>query len=177
MGRMQDLSILVKKHDWRNGAELGVANGQTLFYLLDENPNLHMIGVDAYGRYFGEGNKHTSGFKAYNAEDQVVLMNKVASTISDKYKNRAYIIQAVTTIAAQFVKDDSLDFVFIDADHRESFARADIAAWIPKVKPDGYMTGHDWKFHSVQRALNGMVPGWDTQGSIWFIPKEKVCFR
>jgi hypothetical protein len=35
--------------------------------------------------------------------------------------------------------------VFIDADHTYEAVKADIAAWLPKVKPDGILAGHDYK--------------------------------
>ena len=41
-------------------------------------------------------------------------------------------------------EDDSLDFVFIDGDHRYEFVKADIEAWVPKVKIGGIVSGHDY---------------------------------
>jgi hypothetical protein len=45
---------------------------------------------------------------------------------------------------AQQVPDGSLDLVFIDADHSEAAVRADIRAWLPKVRQDGIIAGHDY---------------------------------
>lgn len=42
------------------------------------------------------------------------------------------------------VRDDSLDFVYIDADHHYENALADIRAWWPKVKPGAFLGGHDY---------------------------------
>jgi predicted O-methyltransferase YrrM len=39
------------------------------------------------------------------------------------------------------VKDGSLDFVFIDADHRYLAVIKDLAAWTPKLKPGGTLCG------------------------------------
>jgi hypothetical protein len=47
--------------------------------------------------------------------------------------------------AARFYDDDSLDLVFLDGDHREDSVRADIEAWLPKVKKGaGFLSGHDY---------------------------------
>ena len=46
--------------------------------------------------------------------------------------------------AAALYEDDSLDFVFIDADHGEEWVRADLAAWWPKVQVGGVLAGHDY---------------------------------
>jgi hypothetical protein len=176
MGRAQDLDSLVKERGWEIGAELGVADAPTLLYLLENNPTLYMFGVDAYDFSYGKGDKHSTGFKQYDLIEQTKLREFVEASL-DKYKLQVTLVVLPTTIAAEDFGEDTLDFVFIDADHREAFARADIAAWLPKVKETGYLTGHDWKFPSVRKALNGMLPGWKTRGSVWYIPKSDVKFR
>lgn len=45
---------------------------------------------------------------------------------------------------AKNFEDDSLDGVYIDADHKEAAVRADLAAWVPKVKKGGFIAGHDY---------------------------------
>lgn len=45
--------------------------------------------------------------------------------------------------AAKKFKDESLDFVFIDAGHEYYAVKEDILAWYPKVKKGGILAGHD----------------------------------
>lgn len=45
--------------------------------------------------------------------------------------------------AAKF-KDNSIDFVFIDANHEYEHVKNDILAWYPKIKPGGILAGHDY---------------------------------
>jgi hypothetical protein len=40
--------------------------------------------------------------------------------------------------------DESLDFVYIDANHRPDFVREDIREWTKKVKKGGIVSGHDY---------------------------------
>lgn len=45
---------------------------------------------------------------------------------------------------AKWFEDGSLDMVFIDAGHTYEAVIEDIEAWLPKVKPDGIICGHDY---------------------------------
>lgn len=56
--------------------------------------------------------------------------------------------------AAALYADNSLDFVFIDADHLYKHVKADIEAWWPKVKPGGVFAGDDYYGKDVRRAVN-----------------------
>lgn len=38
---------------------------------------------------------------------------------------------------------DSLDFVYLDGDHRREHVAADLLGWWPKLRPGGLMAGHD----------------------------------
>jgi predicted O-methyltransferase YrrM len=56
-------------------------------------------------------------------------------------------------------EDESLDFVYIDANHDFPNFTFDIHNWLKKIKKGGIMSGHDFayfsyrKFNHVKRAL------------------------
>lgn len=73
---------------------------------------------------------------------------------------------------ARCVPDCSQDVVFIDGDHREEMVRADVAAWLPKLKKGGLMCGHDISDPRVVTALNGgynYAHDPNVSGSIWWL--------
>ena len=40
--------------------------------------------------------------------------------------------------------DQSLDFVYLDSDHKYQSVKSEIEAWYPKVKVGGILAGHDY---------------------------------
>jgi cephalosporin hydroxylase len=62
-----------------------------------------------------------------------------------------------STDAARLFEDQSLFFVFIDADHSYKGVKSDIGAWMPKVKKGGILAGHDYRTEAwpgVTRAVD-----------------------
>lgn len=55
-------------------------------------------------------------------------------------------------IAEQF-DDESIDMVYIDGNHSYKSVKEDILTWMPKVKPGGWVTGHDMILFDVQKAV------------------------
>jgi len=62
--------------------------------------------------------------------------------------------------AANLYQDNSLDFVFLDAAHDYDSIKSDIIAWIPKVKTNGWIGGHDYTWNEgIRRACQELLPG------------------
>lgn len=61
----------------------------------------------------------------------------------EKYKN-INMIRKWSKDAAELFEDNSLDFVYIDGDHRPEFVKEDIELWWPKIKKGGIIAGHDY---------------------------------
>lgn len=149
------LEKLVKDNNFTLGAELGVHEGVTHFHLLDTCPDLTMIGVD---RYEGVQEKYWLNFNLKEVQ----------------YGDRSKFYRMSTVAASKKVKDGSLDFVFIDADHSYNAVSADIQAWMTKVREGGYITGHDCELPEVKKALVEIFDknGYNTaQDEVWYVKK------
>jgi len=61
-----------------------------------------------------------------------------------------------STDMAQIVDDESLDLVYIDANHSYEGCLSDLRAWYPKVKIGGIVSGHDMnrKEYGVTEAVD-----------------------
>lgn len=64
------------------------------------------------------------------------------------------IINLDSELAKNQIDDNSVDVLFIDADHHYQFVKMDINNYWPKVKPGGILFGHDYnRFDDVKRAV------------------------
>lgn len=61
--------------------------------------------------------------------------------------------------SASAYEDQSLDLVFIDADHSPEAVERDLRAWFSKVRPGGILAGHDARGLGVQQALAQVLAG------------------
>lgn len=72
----------------------------------------------------------------------------------DQFNDKIVYLQGDSVLMAREVKDKSLGFVYIDANHSYDGALADLKAWTPKVKAGGIVAGHDFNhIYGVQEAV------------------------
>jgi hypothetical protein len=113
--------------------------------------------------------------KGKSFEDKAVVEGTLFEEFTQNMKSVESYYNAVklpSVEAAKLYEDESLDFVFIDGAHDYDNVCMDIKSWLPKLKPGKLMTGHDWQFTQVQRAVmdtlkRGVVP----VGTCWVYVK------
>ena len=156
LDREQWIAGLAKEHGWTKGAELGIWKGRTFLFLLQTCPNLTMIGVDLWAPQ-----PDNQGLETYDGKEwEHEKFEKNCRKQAQRFGDRAIIIKNWTTEAAKQVEDNSLDFVFVDADHSTEAVRADIKAWSPKVKDTGWILGHDINWPIVKIVADELLPGY-----------------
>ena len=135
--RRHFLKHLLEENNFKVMAEVGVRDGRTTFHLLDSIPDLviYAIDISIHGFYTNE--------------------------VADKYKNRLIPIQALSSVAADQIANESLDLVFIDAAHDYTNVKTDIIKYMPKLKANGLLTGHDIDYPGVNQAVKEMIPHYD----------------
>lgn len=76
--------------------------------------------------------------------------------------------------AADMFPREGVDFIMIDATHTYEAVKADIAAWLPKLKIGGVMMGDDLNWEGVEDAVREMLPGYETlnDGRLWRFEKK-----
>ena len=77
------------------------------------------------------------------------------------YADSISLIVADSVTAAGFFPDRSLDWVHLDARHDREHVKADIGAWLPKIKAGGWLSGDDYdaiKWPDVVSVVNELLP-------------------
>ena len=166
---------LVGRNGFTRGAEIGCANGATTHRLLQFCQGLTLYAVDKWeeidaGAEAGAMGEGRPGCENWDPKRGLFRFQQCTRGFGKRLK----VLKGDSVEMAQHVPDESLDFVFIDADHRYPAVKADIAAWTPKVKPGGFITGHDIHLSGVLRAVEEAFPGYtDTRvDHIWYFKKE-----
>jgi|APGre2960657404_1045060.scaffolds.fasta_scaffold01555_8 predicted O-methyltransferase YrrM len=70
-------------------------------------------------------------------------------------------IRMLSLDACNLYADNSLDFVYIDASHEYEDIKNDILNWLPKVKNNGILAGHDFSWDDVSKAVKEVLPHYD----------------
>lgn len=157
------------------GAEVGVWRGQMSAQLLTMHPGMFLFMVDRWDSTNGQPRdprKATQDELCQEAQDVTAFAER-----------RREVVRMDSLAAADTIEDGSLDFVFIDADHSYESVRADIRAWLPKLKAGALLSGHDYSppgkysrhgWPGVVRAVDEVVErnGWTLdlgENATWFV--------
>lgn len=131
-------------------AELGVFEGDFSKIINDICSPKKLYLVDLFKGYFGSGDKDGRNYHYVQLEDE---MNK----LKEYFKNdeNIEIIQNSTIEFLNTLEDNSLDMVYIDADHSYNSVLNDLKLSYKKVKTNGYICGHDYVPNTdAEKAVN-----------------------
>ena len=115
---------------YKRGVEVGVRYGYYSQVLCEKNPDLELTCVDPWAPYRRHSKEAMQG--TYEA----------AKARLAPYN--ATLVRKTSMEAVQDIPDGSLDFVYIDAMHEFDPVMMDILHWVPKVRPGGIVSGHDY---------------------------------
>lgn len=141
--------------------ELGAWKGRSSAFLVVEaknkSPDINIHIVDTW-----------LGSEEHTEEMKDNLYQKFKSNMArldGLYKEH----RMTTNEAVNLFKDESLDAVFIDADHSYEAVKKDIADWMPKVRKGGILAGHDYiqTFCGVIQAVNESISDFATMEQCW----------
>jgi predicted O-methyltransferase YrrM len=153
--------------------EVGSWKGKSSAYMAVEiansNKDIEFYCIDTW-----EGSVEHEGMKELPQLYNIFLDNM--KSVEEYY----FPLKIYSLDACKKFKDNSLDFVFLDASHEYEDIKKDIKAWLPKIKSGGILAGHDYYnegtdwFPGVKQAVNEMLDEFDCSEDCWIYYKEET---
>jgi len=135
-----NLAELFKELGFKVGVEIGTERGLYAQVLCEANPGVHLFCIDPWIAY--------KGYYDHTWQEKISKSYEIAKQTLEPYN--CTIIRKFSMDAIKDFKDNSLDFVYIDGNHRFEFVVDDFS-WEKKVRPGGIISGHDFIRFSHQR--------------------------
>jgi predicted O-methyltransferase YrrM len=137
--------------DGSHFVEVGTWKGMSASYMaveiINSGKNIKFDCVDNWE--YIEGLQNDIPKEAYDNLYEIFLKN------ISPIKHIINPVKALSKDGVKRYKDESLDFVFIDAAHDYENVKEDITLWYSKVKPMGIISGHDYSWgEEVRRAVH-----------------------
>jgi hypothetical protein len=170
---------ILEKRKHTVGCEIGIHTGDTTLNLLEKLPSIKIYhAIDpwqSYVKYDGSIYRKPGHKKLSKWDDAYNFFMKRTK----KYRKKLKIHKMKSVEAVKKIDDESLDWVFIDANHEYEYIKENLEIWIPKVKKSGIISGHDYggKWTGIKKAVDEFVPI-DTTLNVepfyvwWFIKNE-----
>lgn len=134
-----DLGWFLNDHGLHGeGAEIGVADGTFSQQILSRWSGHKLNLVDAW--------RHLPNYDGIcNVSDEKHQANlyHVIDTMK-QFTDRTHLVRELSCNAVTQFKDNSLDFVYLDANPAYRSSCEDLRLWYPKVRPGGLFSGHDY---------------------------------
>lgn len=128
-----DLPQFFVEMGYKVGAEIGVYKGE--FSEKFAKAGLKLYAIDPWRVY-----------KDYNhprGQQRLDFQYEHTKRVLAPYPN-CEVIRKTSMEAVEDFEDESLDFVYIDANHEFRYIAEDLAEWTKKVKKGGIVSGHDY---------------------------------
>jgi hypothetical protein len=137
---------------FNTGAEIGVERGYFSEVLCKANPNLKLFCIDAWQIY--------RGYRDHTRQDKLERYYNETVELLKPYN--VEILRGWSIEMADKIPDESLDFVYLDANHSFRSIIDDVDTWSKKVRSGGIVSGHDYNRYrrSCECQVKPAIDAW-----------------
>lgn len=143
------LAAFFGRRGFQRGAEVGVCTGLYSEVLCKQIPTLtSLLCVDPWAAFNGNRPNGWGRDQAQHDENYAETVARLSAY------PQAQIVRRPSLEAAQDVPLGSLDFVYIDGNHRFDFVMQDLIVWGARVRSGGIVAGDDYYlFRGYERGV------------------------
>ena len=145
-------SKVINDNNFKNCAEIGIGYGMHAKQVLDNTQLKKLYLIDPMQWYSNDGFppdvQKMGGFE--------VLVKNIKIHLSEHKDRYKWFRKRSLEITNEEIQDESLDAVFLDADHSYRAVCRDLPFWWKKIKKNGWLLGDDYNscHPGTTRAVN-----------------------
>ena len=144
--RSPDLYQLFDKLGYTKGVEVGVRWGENALKMCEIIPKLDLTVIDMWTEY-----KDTDRLYSNKKHQRFYEKAKEILAVHNVTFMRMFSMEAVREFAL-----GSLDFVYIDANHKFDYIMEDLIEWVRKVRVGGIVSGHDFTNYIGEQVVEAV---------------------
>ena len=132
--------------------EIGTWKGKSAVYMAEKikesHKSIRFCTIDSFDG-FGDGYNEDPDFKNHSLFETYSRNIEPVKSFIETFVGFSF------DFASKF-EDQSIDFLFLDGDHRYAGIKKDLHMWFPKIKKGGVIAGHDYNEPScgVKQAVD-----------------------
>lgn len=149
----QYLELLDATPEGGTFVELGCYKGKSTSFIGVEihkqKRDINFFAVDSF-----EGATNSTDENEVKAYIGISEIEEAYTNNVEPIGNKISTIISLSHEASQYFEDGSVNCLFIDAGHSYEAVKKDIDCWLPKMKPNGIIVGHDYTaWEGVNQAV------------------------
>jgi hypothetical protein len=133
-------------------AEIGVAAGYFSDILLKYSDISTLYSIDPWKTFDNDVYRDTDNV----SQEEFRENYKTAVRILEKYGKRSKVLRMTSEEASRLFKTETLDFIFIDANHSYGECIKDLESWWPKLRTGGVFAFHDYVNAEIVQGTYGV---------------------
>jgi predicted O-methyltransferase YrrM len=133
-------------------AEIGVAMGYFSDILLKNSDISILYSIDPWSTFDNEIYRDADNV----SQDQFDRNYNTAVRVLEKHGERSKILRMTSEAASRLFKAETLDFIFIDANHSYGECIKDLELWWPKLRKGGVFAFHDYVNAEIGQTIYGV---------------------
>jgi len=137
MKTRDEYPILLNSLGLKKGVEVGTFKGEFTKTIISKwDGEIYMVDVwrPLSIEEYNDSSNHEFNSNVYSE----------AMTSIKGHEDRCFMLRMKGEFAINLFQDESLDFIYIDANHSYDSVKEDMELWFPKLKKGGLFSGHDY---------------------------------
>lgn len=165
------------------GSLWGLSTCAMAHFIKESGKNIKFFSVDFWDlrgitdkKWSSEDKQYFKALGLAETED-VCYQSFLTMAFALDLQNFVFPIKLSTKDASKLFKDNSIDFLFIDANHSREGVTADIDNWKNKVKLDGIIAGHDYDWPEIKEVVDKTFSRIVQRGTSWLSKPEYINYE